>query len=157
MRLKLSSAKWEPFCSGLNASYHWQDVHNGPDNSSPWWRHQMGNIFRVTGPLCGEFNGALMFFLIWINAWVNNHEAGDLRRHPAHYDVIVMLFFFLHYDCDVMPWKRFLHHWPFVWESIGHWGFLRESDTFSLCRTSHWTNIRVAAFFKCHDAAVTIL
>ena len=23
----------------------------------PWWRHQNGNIFRVTGPLCGEFTG----------------------------------------------------------------------------------------------------
>ena len=32
-----------------------------------------------------------MFSLIcaWINAWVNNREAGDLRRHHAH-DVIVM-------------------------------------------------------------------
>ena len=25
-----------------------------------------------------------------INGWVNNREAGDLRRHHAHYDVIVM-------------------------------------------------------------------
>ena len=22
-----------------------------------WWRHQLGNIFRVTGPFCGEFTG----------------------------------------------------------------------------------------------------
>ena len=60
-----------------------------------------GNIFRVTGHFCGEFNGprwiqwrgALMFSLIcvWINGWVNNREAGDLRRYRAHYDVIVML------------------------------------------------------------------
>ena len=64
-----------------------------------------GNIFRVTGPLCGEFSpvpvnsphkgqwrGALMFSLIcvWINGWVNNREAGHLRRHRGHYDVIVM-------------------------------------------------------------------
>ena len=26
----------------------------------------------------------------WINDWVNNREAGELRRHRAHYDVIVM-------------------------------------------------------------------
>ena len=34
-----------------------------------------------------------MFPLIcaWINGWVNNRVAGDLRRHRAHYDVIVML------------------------------------------------------------------
>ena len=33
-----------------------------------------------------------MFSLIcvWINGWVNNGEAGDLRRYRAHYDVIVM-------------------------------------------------------------------
>ena len=62
-----------------------------------------GNIFRVTGLLCGEFTpvnslhkgqwcGTLMFSFIcsWINGWVNNRDAGDLRRHRAHYDVIVM-------------------------------------------------------------------
>ena len=27
----------------------------------------------------------------WINAWVNNREAGDLRRRRDHYDVIVMI------------------------------------------------------------------
>ena len=34
------------------------------------------------------------FFLIsdWINDWVNNHEAGDLRHHRAHYDVTVIYF-----------------------------------------------------------------
>ena len=34
-----------------------------------------------------------MFALIcvWINGWVNNREAGDLRRHRGHYDVIVMI------------------------------------------------------------------
>ena len=33
-----------------------------------------------------------MFSLICagINDWVNNGEAGDLRRNRAHYDVIVM-------------------------------------------------------------------
>ena len=35
-----------------------------------------------------------MFTLIcvWINGWVNNREAGDLRRYRGHYDVIVMQF-----------------------------------------------------------------
>ena len=39
-----------------------------------------------------QWRGALMFSLICsrINGWVNNREAGDLRRHHAHYDVIVM-------------------------------------------------------------------
>ena len=35
---------------------------------------------------------ALMFSLItaWTNSWTNNGYAGDLRRHRAHHDVIVM-------------------------------------------------------------------
>ena len=33
------------------------------------------------------------FICAWINGWVNNREAGDLRRHRAHYDVIVMKLF----------------------------------------------------------------
>ena len=35
-----------------------------------------------------------MFSLIyvWINSWVNNREAGDLRRYRGHYDVIVMIY-----------------------------------------------------------------
>ena len=40
----------------------------------------------------GQWRGALMFSLIcfWINDWINNREAGDVRRYRAHYDVIVM-------------------------------------------------------------------
>ena len=68
-----------------------------------------GNIFRVTGPLYGEFTGRrwpvigefppqrpvtqsfdVFFSAHWINGWVSNHGAGDLRRHRAHYDAIVM-------------------------------------------------------------------
>ena len=65
-----------------------------------------GNIkARVTGlcagnsPGTGEFptqmasNAELwccFFIWVWINGWVNNREAGDLRRYRAHYDVIVM-------------------------------------------------------------------
>ena len=43
-------------------------------------------------PTQRQWRGALMFSLIcvWINGWINNREAGDLRRHHAHYDVIVM-------------------------------------------------------------------
>ena len=29
-------------------------------------------------------------FCAWINGWVNNGEAGDLRCHCTHYDVTVM-------------------------------------------------------------------
>ena len=65
---------------------------------SSWWRNQM-ETFSVLLAFCagnsphkGQWRGALMFSLIcaWINGWINNHEAGDLGRHRAHYDFIVM-------------------------------------------------------------------
>ena len=48
----------------------------------------------VNSPHKGQWRGTLMFSLICasINGWVNNHEAGDLRRHRAHYDVTVMTY-----------------------------------------------------------------
>ena len=47
----------------------------------------------VNSPHKGKWRGALMFCMIcaWINGWVNNSEAGDLRRHRAHYDVTAMI------------------------------------------------------------------
>ena len=46
----------------------------------------------VNSPHKGQRRGALMFSLICtrINSWVNNREAGDLRRNSTHYDVIIM-------------------------------------------------------------------
>ena len=32
----------------------------------------------------------------WINGWVNNRNAGDLRPHRAHYDVTVMQYYRVH-------------------------------------------------------------
>ena len=55
--------------------------------------------FTGNSPVTGEFPAQRpvtrsldVFFLIcaWINGWVINGEAGDLRRRSAHYDVIVM-------------------------------------------------------------------
>ena len=71
---------------------------------TPWWRHQMETFSfywpfvrgidrsTVNSPHKGQWRGALMFSLIcaWINGWVNNGEAGDLRHHRAHYGVSVM-------------------------------------------------------------------
>ena len=82
---------------GHRKNWHWPKQY-------PWWRHQM-EIFSaflaicagnspvpVNSPHKGQWRGALMFSLIcvWINDWVNNREAGDVRRYRGHYDVIVM-------------------------------------------------------------------
>ena len=61
----------------------------------------IGDIFRVTGPLCGKFTGhrwtfltkasdAELWYFLWSAPWINNREAGDLRRYRAHCDVFVM-------------------------------------------------------------------
>ena len=47
----------------------------------------------VNSPHKVQWRGVLIFSLIClgINGWVNNREAGDLRRYGAHYDVSVMM------------------------------------------------------------------
>ena len=51
------------------------------------------SLVPVNSPHKGQWRGTLMFSLIyaWINGWVNNREAGDLRRYRGHYDIIVMI------------------------------------------------------------------
>ena len=62
-----------------------------------------------------------MFSLIcvWIIGWVNNREAGDLRRYRAHYDVIIMD----HKYSNVIPKKLSFfgkHFWIFVYLFLTH-------------------------------------
>ena len=69
------------------------------DDVNKWY------IFRITGPLFGEFTGdrwipltkvqwrgALMFSLICAraNGCANNRDTGDLKCHRGHYDVTVI-------------------------------------------------------------------
>ena len=74
-------------------------------NGSTWWRHEMETLFTLlaicagNSPVTGEFpaqkpvtRSCDVFFDLRLNTrWVNNGEAGALRRHLAHYDVIVMI------------------------------------------------------------------
>ena len=70
-----------------------------------WWRHQMETFSALLaicagihrspvnsphkGPVTRSFD--VFFISAQMKGWVNNGEAGDLRRNRAHYDVIVML------------------------------------------------------------------
>ena len=84
-----------------------------------WWRHQMETFSAllaiyarspVNSPHKDQWRGVLIFSLIcvWINGWVNNREADDLRRHRAHYDVIVMDIANLLFkqNCKPVSWKK---------------------------------------------------
>ena len=83
---------------------YFTDAYIRHSTSTTRWRHQMETLSAllaivrgihrspVNSPHKGQWRGALMFSLIctWINGWVNNGEAGDLRRHRDHFDVIVL-------------------------------------------------------------------
>ena len=78
----------------------WDLVTKCPERFSIW-PSSNDNFFRVTGPLWGEstghphkgqWRGALIFSFIyaWTNGWANNGDAGDLKRHRAHFNVTLM-------------------------------------------------------------------
>ena len=85
-----------------------------------------GNSFRVTGPLCGEFTGrrwipgskasdqSFDVFFDWrLNKRFNNREAGDLRRHRAHYGVAVMSLLAQPFiQAQIKENFKALCHWP---------------------------------------------
>ena len=87
----------------LLSAHHWKSLFTsqsmGALTSCPWWRHQMETFSAllaicarnspVNPPHKGQWRGTLMFSLVCV--WINNGEAGDLRCHRSHYDVIVMI------------------------------------------------------------------
>ena len=91
----------------------------------PWWRHQMETFPRywpfergihwsqVNSPHKGQWRGTLMLYLIyaWINGSVNNREAGDLRRHRAHYDVTAMISGHIRSDLSPRHWQTVHLSW----------------------------------------------
>ena len=112
---------WGLVCPSVDGLYHdyvikWKhfpcywsfvrEIHQSPVNSS----HK------------GQWHGALMFSLIctWMNGSVNNVEAGDLRRHHAHYDITVML-----YDATgthkMWPWVNTLLLHTYFFLSLFEW------------------------------------
>ena len=97
----------------------WDDIHMTYCNANSWWRHQMEtfstlfalcagkSLVPVNSPHKGQWRGALIFSLIcvWINHWVNNREAGDLRQHRDHYDVTVMWWYVIVGLCNALHLK----------------------------------------------------
>ena len=66
------------------------------------------------------------FICVWINGWVNNREAGELRPDRGHYDVNVMCFTKKHeiHDIETRSHKSSTH---FLLEPVGlawFWGII---------------------------------
>ena len=96
-----------------------------------WWRHQMETFSAIlalcagNSPVTGEFpsqrpvtqSSDIFFGLLYAetNGWINNRDAGGLRRHCAHYDATIMLkfhdmFFEISYYCKTRQSFRILFH-----------------------------------------------
>ena len=96
---------------------------------------------QVNSPHKGQWRGALMLTLICarINGWVNNREAGDLRRHRVHYDVIVM-------DLSIPKYSGFstkrvyfgLYTDAYCWSSKTHAMLFFKFDLSSRIWLAHW-------------------
>ena len=112
------------------------------------------NIFRVTGHLCrnssvpggfhthkGQWRGALMFSLICtrINGWVNNGDAGDLRRHRAHYDVTVMRRMLCSRNSHPICWNQTVSPVPFRNISITKYPVYVLPSTIFVFQSKHLT------------------
>ena len=91
-----------------------------------WWRYQIWKHFLgywpfvrgthrspMDSPHKGQWRRALMCSLIcaWTNAWTNNWDAGDLRRHRAHYVVTVMFPAKLPSNTCIVTSMMGLQHW----------------------------------------------
>ena len=143
IHLKISSANWLPSCSGgdelrqqrsplesaqingiVEEKYFHEDVIKW--KHFPRYHSFVRGIHRSpeNSPHKGQWRGALMFSLIcaWINCRVNSREAGDLRRHRAHYGVIVM------YKIVYVAW------YPYIL------AFLCNSIALSCVRLPHFPN-----------------
>ena len=133
---------------------------------STWWRHQLKHFPRywpfvrgihrspVNSPHIGQWRGALMFSLICtsINSGVNNGDAGDLRRHRAHYDVIIMndrsqcrelhAYTASHAICIWLTLRRRLLHYLVVDLTRMSYSYFISTEM-SLRLRSHWCHCKI--------------
>ena len=93
-RKQFDNRSWDDVIKWKHLPRYWpfvQGIHRSP----------------VNFPHKCQWRGALMFSLncVWINGWVNNREAGDLRRYRTHYDVTVMCCWVIFYEDKQMLWR----------------------------------------------------
>ena len=114
-------ARYRPFVRG---------IHRSPMNS----------------PHRGQLRGASMFSLTcsWINGWVNNREAGDLRHHRTHYDVTVIMYevcwFVVGYTNWFYRYPSGLLLWHYEWLNIQ---MFSQTPDMKVIRTNSQQNVNL--------------
>ena len=123
-------------------SCHYVDMHH--DDVIKWkhfprnWPFVRGiHRYPVNSLHKGQWRRALMFSLIcvWINDWVNNRDAGGLRRYRAHYDVILMIL------------KNYNIGWCYWLNSVLYTNFIQKS--FHLMLMFDWS-------FRCFQIGLSL-
>ena len=125
-----SLIKWSIFRDHLNINknLYWK-IHDDVIK----WRHSpcywsfVWGIHRspVDSPHKGQWGRALMFFICsWINSWVNNREAGNLRCHGGHYDVIVIRSINWWQRSYITSYMRYIHCSFSKFATYNHLGLL---------------------------------
>ena len=111
----ITSLSYLPLKQPCRILTKFRPVQNYNKAYTTWWRHPMGTFSTLlalcagNSPVTGEFPALRpvtrsfdVFYDLRLNLRLNkrlsnNHEAGDLRCHYAHYDVIVMIYNSLEY------------------------------------------------------------
>ena len=135
-----SCSKWKLYCIYVPRNYDFSAIARNKYNMM---MSSNGNIFRVTGPFCGEFTGhrripltkasdaelwCFLWSAPWINGWVNNRVTGDLSRYRDHYNVILK-------QCLVTSSCPLWRHWKELMELYCRHCFTYPGPFFFLLRT----------------------
>ena len=97
---------WPTCHQGQWVNLSHDDVMKWKDYPRYWPFVRVIHRSQVDSPHRGQLRGTLMLSLIcpWTNGWINNRDAGDLRRHRAHYNVaVIRLCFQAHETWMVVP------------------------------------------------------
>ena len=102
----------------------------------------------------GKWPGALMFSLIcaWMNGWENNREAGDLRRHRAHYNITVMS------SCvcaQILACHNYLRYPLFIYLCVWNYIHLKDLIPSDFLDSCLWFALPTSIFGRDVSGAVT--
>ena len=121
-------------------------VNNGLDCLlMSWWRHQTGAFSALLALCAGNppINGGFLsqrsvtrsfdvfFIRIWTNGFASNRDAGDLRRHRAHYDITVAAVSHFHQLSQKILGLAHHRHSPYKWLTV--------------CMSSQWRHVNVVS------------
>ena len=97
-------------------------------------------ICAGNSPVAGEFPAQrpvtrsfdIFLICVWINGWVNNREAGDLRCYRTYYDVTVM-----NYRTSYITLKIKVLLCNFPWKTLSFFILVIAAVSLTLCLKRH--------------------